>query len=258
MTGAEPVDGAAPQAARSVTTRWVAVLAVVSLRLVGFAVAQALIALMLLAAGQDHVWAASAPWWPLAATLTSVATFLVVRALLHTEGKRYRDFFAVATTHLRADLLVVGGLAALAVVLGLVPNYVLATVLFSDADVPFDTLIQPLPHWAAVLTVVVFPVSIAVTELPAYFGYARPRLEDLSGRAWVAVAVTAGFLALQHATLPLVFDHRFAAWRALAYLPLALVFALILRWRPRLLPYLVVLHGLADLQAAILVLGSSH
>lgn len=252
------MDGAAPHAARSVASRWVAVLAVVSLRLVGFAVAQALIALALVVAGRDDAWAASAPWWPLAATATSVATFLVVRALLHLEWKRYRDFFAVATAHLRGDLLVVVGLVVLAVVLGLVPNYALATVLYGDADVPFEILIQPLPHWAAILTVAVFPVSIAATELPAYFGYARPRLEDLTGRPWVAVGVTAGFLALQHASLPLVFDYRFAAWRALAYLPLALVFALTLRWRPRLLLYLVVLHWLADLQAAMLVLAASR
>ena len=37
------------------------------------------------------------------------------------------------------------------------------------------------------------------------------------------------------------------------YAPLALAFALVLRWRPRLLVWMVALHVVADLQAAIRV-----
>jgi hypothetical protein len=259
MSGADPQNGAGQDPTATLAeARWMAVSGVLTLRLVGFAVCQALIALALVATGQADAWSASAPWWPLAATATNVATFLVVRALLHREGRRYREFFALSTQHLRTDLLVVVGIALLAAILVLVPTLAIAAVLYGDPGTPAETLIQPIPRWAGLMTLALFPVSIAATELPAYFGYARPRLEELSGHAWLAVGMTAGFLALQHATLPLIFDARFAAWRATSYLPLALVFALTLRWRPRLLPLLVVLHGLADLQAAILVLGSSR
>lgn len=61
------------------------------------------------------------------------------------------------------------------------------------------------------------------------------------------------FLAVQHGTLPLIFDGRFIAWRVLMYLPFALSVGLLLRWRPQLLPYPVVVHGLLDMATAFMI-----
>jgi hypothetical protein len=148
-------------------------------------------------------------------------------------------------------------LAIVSVVPIVVPNVALATLLFGDAETPLATLIQPLPQWAALTALVLFPATIALAELPTYFGYVQPRLEALTGRAWVAVTLTAGFLSLQHATLPLVLEWRFVDWRSLMCAPFALLLAVVLRWRPRLLPYLAVLHGLADLQVAVMLVAAS-
>src|SRR5690606_30769734 len=142
------------------------------------------------------------------------------------------------------DLGIVAGLAVAAAVLAVGPNLGLAALLFGDAEAPLATFIQPLPTAVAVGVVVLFPATIALSELAAYFGYVRPRLE-------------ARFLALQHATLRLVVDWRFVAWRALLFLPFALMVGIVLRWRPRLLAYLAVLHGLADLQVAVMILVES-
>lgn len=127
----------------------------------------------------------------------------------------------------------------------------LAPVFFADPLEANALLIQPLPLPAAIIAVVVFPITIALTELPLYFGYVQPRLAALTRSAWAAVLVPAVFLSLQHATLPLIFDGRFLAWRALMFLGFALVLGWALWKRPRLLPYLIVIHFLLDLQAAV-------
>jgi hypothetical protein len=52
-----------------------------------------------------------------------------------------------------------------------------------------------------------------------------------------------------------LFDLRFITWRGLMFLPFALLLGIVLQWRPRLLPYLAILHVLMDLSFALLLLG---
>ncbi len=49
--------------------------------------------------------------------------------------------------------------------------------------------------------------------------------------------------------LPLILDGRFMLWRLGMYLPFALFAGLILKLRPTLLPYFMIIHALADLSA---------
>jgi hypothetical protein len=58
--------------------------------------------------------------------------------------------------------------------------------------------------------------------------------------------------------LPLVFDLRFMAWRSLMFLPFALLVAVVLHWRPRLLPYLAIVHVLMDLSFATMFLSVAY
>lgn len=239
------------------TTSSAAVIAMLPMRLVGFAIFQALIALGFLLSGKAGWWDASVPWWPVAAVLTNVATLAWLVSHMRREGRRFWDLFLVDRTRFRRDAGVVLGIAAASTALAIAPNFGLATLLFGDVEAPMDTFIQPLPPWVAVGVLVLFPVTIALSELAFYFGFVRPRLESLTGRARSATLWTAGFLAFQHATLPLVFEWRFIAWRVLMFLPFAIFLGIVLRSRPRLLPYLAVLHGLADLQVAFMILSVS-
>ena len=74
---------------------------------------------------------------------------------------------------------------------------------------------------------------------------------DDAGIAW---AIASAFLGIQHATLPLLFDWRFSLWRAVMFLPSALFLGLVLKWRPRLLPYLMIGHFLIDTASAAVYL----
>lgn len=69
----------------------------------------------------------------------------------------------------------------------------------------------------------------------------------------LAMVLASLFLAAQHATLPLLFDGRFILWRLLMFIPFALFVGLLLRWRPQLLPYLAVVHGLLDMATVLMI-----
>lgn len=229
----------------------------VVVRLVGFVTFQAIIAGLYAWSGTAAAWSASAAWWPVTATLTNVLCIGLLRSLLHREGRRYRDFWHVERATVRADLLVVLGLLVVSAPLVLLPNFGLAQLLFGDPQAPAALFFGALPRWAALAGLVAFPTTVAMAELPTYFGYAMPRLAVRWGRPALAVVVAAFFLGAQHAGLPLRFDGGFVLWRLLMFMPFAFLLAAALHWRQRLLPYLMVAHGLLDLQAAWMVLAVS-
>jgi hypothetical protein len=214
-------------------------------RILLFAAWQAVIAGIITLLGGDASWEASAAWWPVTATLTNIVSIALLVILFNQEGKRYRELFRFEQATWKVDLLVVLGLTVLSAALVMLPNFGLATWLFGDAQVTMELFYRPLPIWAVLVSMVAFPLTIALAELPTYFGYAMPRL----GRGVWPVVAAAFFLSIQHAALPLLLDWRFILWRAAMFLPFALVLAIVLHWRPRLLPYLVVVHALLDLTA---------
>jgi hypothetical protein len=224
------------------------------MRLVLFAVFQALIALLLSAVGVANPWSASAAWWPYSASATSIVTlaFLIWRA--RVEAFSLAAFYRPVRPGVGKDLLLTLAVTFAGGALAVAGTIALAPVFFTDPQTAPALLFQPLPRWAAVLAVVLFPITIALTELPLYFGYAQPRVAGLTRSAWAAVLLPAIALSLQHATLPLIFDTAFLAWRAVMFLGFALVLSWALWKRPRLLPYLIVVHFLLDFQAALSIL----
>ncbi|MHB8876839.1 MAG: hypothetical protein ACYC8T_24345, partial [Myxococcaceae bacterium] len=156
------------------------------------------------------------------------------------------------------DLLVVLGLLVLCGPVGFLPNLGLGTLLFGDMAQPLAMFMRPLPAGVAAACLVLFPLTMAFGELPTYFGYVMPRLAGLTGRRWLAIALTAFWLAAQHAALPLIFDYRFIAWRLGMFLPFAVLLAVALSWRPRLLLYLMLIHPLLDAPVAWQVFRASQ
>lgn len=200
-------------------------------------------------------WEASAAWWPVTATLTNLAVIGLLVRLYRAEGRRYREIFRLNRQTLLSDLLALAGVLVIGLPLAALPNTLLATWLWGDPQAPLALLLHPLPRWAALLSLLIFPLSIALAELPAYFAYAMPRLEAQTGSKVLAVGLSSLALAAQHGALPFLPDGRFLIWRLLMFVPFALVVGLALHWRPRLLPYLVVIHGLMDFSLMLMLPG---
>lgn len=226
------------------TAKAIAPWLILPLRLLGFLVIQAVFALFL--GGAADPWSAAAAYWPLAATLTNVATVAVLVQLFAREARRYRDILKIDRRNVRIDLLVMAGLVLIGAPLAILPNLGLATLLFGTPEGALALFVRPLPEWLVYLLLIAFPLTIALAELPAYFAYAMPRIEAQTGSRLIAMLVPALFLAAQHVTLPLLFDWRFVVWRLFMFVPFALFVGIALRWRPRLLPYFLVVHALID------------
>ncbi len=224
-------------------------------RLVLFLIWQALIAVGYLVMGHSAPWSASAAWWPVSVTLTNLVTIAYLRRQAAREGVSYWQLIGAVfdRQHVTRDLLTVLGVLIAAAPAAMLPNIGLAQLLFGDPMAPVAMFAQPLPVAVALMAMVLFPLTIAFAELPFYFGYVMPRLAaGRPGYGW-PVILPAFVLAAQHVTLPLIPDPRFILWRLGMFIPFALLLGFVLRWRPRLLPYLMAVHALIDLSAASMV-----
>ena len=82
--------------------------------------------------------------------------------------------------------------------------------------------------------------------------YVQPRLERQGVRPWLAVALTGFFLSAQHMFIPFLPDPRFITYRLVMFLPFAVLIAVVMRWRPRLMPYFGIVHVLMNLSVAVM------
>jgi hypothetical protein len=223
-----------------------------------FLALQALLALAFLAAGQSEPWTAAAAWWMLTVFVANVICVLVMQRLFRAEGRSFWRLFRPAREHLWGDLLVMLGLSFVLGPVAMLPNFGLATLLFGSPQAAVDLMLRPLPWWGVLLGGLAFPLTQVLAELPLYFGYVAPRLEAQGLRPAAAVTLASLGLAFQHVAVPFLFDARYFVWRALMFIPFALTAGIMLRWRPRLLPYAVVVHGLMDLTFAAMLLPLAY
>lgn len=211
-----------------------------------FVLFQALIALLLAATGTPSGWAASVKWWMFAVILTNLVCICLLIVCLRAEGKRYLDLFRFSRATLKLDLVWLFGATIVGLPLAAAPINSLAAAIFGDPMTPIRMMFQPLPIWALVAALL-FPLTIALAELPTYFGYCMPRMAAQLKNGWVAWLIASFFLAAQHMFLPTILDGHFMLWRLGMFLPFALFTGLVLKLRPTLLPYLVIGHALMDI-----------
>ena len=80
--------------------------------------------------------------------------------------------------------------------------------------------------------------------------YVMPRWKAQTGRGSLSLVLPVFFLGAQHMAAPLISNGRFIGWQLIIYMPFAFLVAPVMRWRPRLLPYLAIVHVLMDVAAA--------
>jgi hypothetical protein len=227
-------------------------------RLVLFMSIQAVFALGFLLAGFSNAWEAAANWWPFVVTIANLICIALLSWLFKQDGKRYWDIFRIPKEHIKSDLLVLFVLLIFLGPVSYLPNILLGRLLFDDPQQTLDLMIRPLPMWAVYASLLLFPVTQGLAELPTYFAYTMPKLEFQGVPAWLAVSLASLFLALQHIAVPFLFNFHFILWRALMFVPFALTVGIVLHWRSRLLPYMAIIHVLMDLSFAAMLLGVAY
>ena len=227
-------------------------------RIILFATFQALLALILFLTGAVQAWETAANWWPITVAAVDLVSLLLLIRIFAAEGGRFWDLFRIERGAIKRDL---PALLLLLVLLGpasYLPNVWLGQALFGDPEATLALIVRPLPTWAVFAAIVLFPVGQGLTELPTYFGYVMPRFQAQGMQRWLAVSIPALILALQHIAVPLLFDGRFITWRALMFVPFAFLVGIALMLRPRLMPYMVVVHVLMDMAFAIMFLNVAY
>lgn len=234
--------------------RRVAPVSLLPLRLVLFAAFQALFAVLLWTRGGSFDLEGARLYWPFAAFGANLVTVLALYLVFRAEGLRLVDLYHFSRGSVVRDLLVSTAFFVVVAPIAYLPNVWLAGLLFGDSQATAALMFGALPKALAYASVL-FPATIAFAELPLYMGYIMPRLSALLRSRAASVAIVALFLALQHCTLPLVLDMHYLAWRFGMFVPLALAMAVVLTWRPRLLPYFMIGHALLDLSMVPLIVS---
>lgn len=225
-----------------------------TIRSILFLAFQTLIALVFLLGDTSDSWNASAGWWPFAIIFTDVVCLGLLIRFYRQEGKCFWNVFRIERKFVKQDLLFMLGFLIIGGMLGYLPNVLSARWLFGNPQVALELLVRPLPVWAAVTSVALFPFLQGLVEIPTYMLYALPRLEAQGLRPWLAVALVSFFLSFQHVFAPFLPDGRFITYRLVMFLPFAVLIAIVMGWRPRLMPYMAVVHLLMDMSVAVMFL----
>ena len=219
---------------------------------------QALFALGFMLAGSSRAWESSANWWPFAVTITNFICLFLLVHLFKRDGKRFWSIFRIQKEHVKSDLLALFGLMIVLGPVSYLPNVLLGGYLFGDPQRTLDLLIRPLPLWVVYASIILFPVTQGLAELPTYFGYVMPKFESQGMARWLAVSIPSLILGFQHMGVPFLFNSSYLIWRGLMFLPFAFLAGAVLRWKPRLFPYLAVVHVLMDVVFATMLLSVAY
>jgi hypothetical protein len=223
------------------------------LRTVTFLGAHALVVLGLALAGVREPWWSSAAWWPVTATLANLVGLALLDGRLRAEGLGWLDLLHLNTGGWgRRVLALLVTLPVIAAAAALPPAWI-GAALWGDQAVGQALLIAPLPLWAALVSLVAFPVTTAAVELPTYAGYVLPRLRASGMPIVVAVLIVGLVLGVQHGALPFLPATQFFIWRTTMFIPFGLAIIAAIAWRPRLLPLFVGVHLLLDASVGALV-----
>ncbi|MCF8381459.1 MAG: hypothetical protein K9H49_17935 [Bacteroidales bacterium] len=191
----------------------------------------------------------SSMWWPMVCIAVNIITILFLFFLVRKEGKRFRDLInpdPAGKISIKEILwatpimlfLGIGGLMGFSwLIYGYLPS----------------TNIQPLPVWAAIIVLVLLPLTIVFSELPFYLGYCAPRINKITNNEVFSIVYPLFFYALQHSFMPVLFDFKHILSRFLMFIPLLIMIGIWYSRKKDLVP-LMAGHGFLDLLTGIQLL----
>lgn len=217
-------------------------------RLFLFAFFQALIAMALIS------WADSEKYWLLTATLANIVSIILLKIQFKNEKIKYLTLFRFSKKQRVKDFIIFLALALISMPMILIPSLLLSQLFWVNTTYYHQVLFQTIPVSINYLLLFALPVTMALAEVPTYFGYIMPRLKNSARLGWSALILPIVFLSIQNCTLPLVFEAKFIIFRSLMYLPFAIVLGISLYKRSSLLPYISILYGMVYALPVIMLL----
>ena len=198
--------------------------------------------------GSAGAWEEAGQWWTVYGTAIDAGCLVLLFWLTRREGIRLLDLGNYSRERWLRDVLIGLGLFAV-----LFPTLLFAPLTFIMAALDVAPPMGVLPMAGLLYSLIIWPVIWAFTEDNTYLGYSLPRIEALTGRAWIAVVVVAFFAALQHVFLPFRLEWQWLVARFVAFVPFTIVYCLLYLRQRRLLP-IHVLHWASNFVSPLLAL----
>jgi len=168
-------------------------------------------------------------WWPVLAVIVNIACVL----LLHTLTKgNYKCYINYKKGKTRKGFVI--SVIAFSIILGVGGMYGAGFIVFGAFPYLDTTMIQPIPIFAAVLCVILLPLSTTLAEDGIHLGI----INSTDGSKSVTL-VSAFFFAVQHSFIPFLMDSRFMLFRFLSFLPLALLYCFWYQKSRNPLPFMI-------------------
>ena len=222
---------------------WKWPLAIVFARLFFALLAQSLVAMLFFSASPSP-YKAAGDWWPVYGILIDLGCFILITWQIKKEGLRFQDLLNFDARRFWRDVLIGWGFILWVFPLAIIGITGASLLIFGSQQPP--SIYSPLPVWAAVYSLLIFPVIWSVVEQTTYQGYVLPRLDAILPHPGLAIAIVAFGWGIQHIALPLIFDWHYMLYRFLSFLPLAIVMTLVYLRTRRLIPFMIA-HWAVDM-----------
>ena len=180
---------------------------------------------------------------PVYGTLIDAGCLALLWRLTRSEGIRLFDLIGFERTRLGRDVALGFAFIPLGLAFIFAGTYAAGWLLYGTPSQPYFFARLPLP--AALYAALVFPFVWGLTEQMTYNGYLVSRLQVVGRSTGLAVALVAFPWSVQHAFMPLTFDPKFMAFRALSPIPFSIFQTLVYLRLRRLVP-LAIAHALMD------------
>ncbi len=190
-------------------------------------------------------------WWPIICMVCNIITIALLVVVCRYEGSTYRRLIGYKKGQGNPKYMVMVSVMMLA--LGVTGTYGFGYLFYGYAPVP---AVQPLPVWLAYITIILFPVTNVLAELPLYLGYSLNRIEKVTGNTRLSIVYVTVFYALQHSFIPLLADWKYILFSFVSVLPLVVMITL-LYGKNRKLASLMVGHAVLDGAVAFQILLTS-
>lgn len=179
-------------------------------------------------------------WWALLCIVVNIITIIILFILTKRDGKNFIDLLNHnAHKKMLKEILIA---VPMMLLLGIGGLWGFSYLVYGYMPV---TNTQPLPIWAAILVLLLLPVTIVFAEMPLYLGYCAPKIKNITKNEVLSIVYPLFFYALQHSFIPLIFDYNHILSRFLVFIPLLIMIGIWYYKKTDLLP-LIIGHGLLD------------
>ena len=154
-------------------------------------------------------------WWTIICVICNILTIAILLMVCRRKGITFRSFINYSKGKTTVKSVVVTVLVML--VVGLAGLFLAGLLVYGVAPHLPKYLIQPMPVWVLVVSILFLPLTTVIAEDGLYLGVINQSNSEIT------VALSALFYAIQHSFIPLMPDFLFILYRFMAFLPLAIV-----------------------------------